>query len=64
METLDGQGLTQGEDQMQRTFSVYPQEGASRFPLTEYAAPEKPFSCTVVMSFGCNVMICRWIWGR
>ena len=45
------------EGQEERTFSVYPQEGISGFPLIEYTALKKPLSCTVVMSFGCNVMV-------
>jgi hypothetical protein len=43
---------------------MYPQEGISGFPLLEYTALKKPLGCTIVMSFGCDVMIDGWIWGQ
>jgi hypothetical protein len=43
---------------------MYPQEGISGFPLLENTALKKPLGRTVVMSFGCDVMIDGWIWGR
>jgi hypothetical protein len=43
---------------------MYPQEGISGFPLIEYTALKKPLSGTVMMSFACDVMVDRWIWGR
>ena len=43
---------------------MYPQEGISEFPLTEYTALEKPLSGAVVTSFACSVMIEGRIWGR
>jgi hypothetical protein len=46
------------EDQEPHTFSMYPQEGASGFPLVEYITLKKPLSCTVVTSLACKVMIC------
>jgi hypothetical protein len=49
---------------IERTLSVYPQEGLGGFPFIEYAALKKPLNGTAVMSFGCNVMINGWIWGR
>ena len=64
IETRDDQESSHGKDQEYRTFSVYPQEGARRFPLIEYASLEKPLSCAVVMGFARNVMICGWIWRR
>jgi hypothetical protein len=62
-ELKDNHELTLGEGRKKRTFSVYPQEGSSGFPLVEYTSLEKPLSCTVVMSFACVVMIHGWIWG-
>jgi hypothetical protein len=49
---------------IKRTFSVYPQEGLGGFPFIENTALKKPLSGTAVMSFGCNIMINGWIWGR
>ena len=62
IETREDQGLTYGKGQRQRTFSVYPQEGVSGLPLTEYTALVKPLRCPIVMGFACNVMVCGWIW--
>jgi hypothetical protein len=63
-ETEDDQCSSHGEGQMKRTFSMYPQERVSGFPLIEYTALEKPLSCAVVMSFACSIMIDGRIWGR
>jgi hypothetical protein len=64
IEPRDGQLPSHSEGQEQRTFSVHPQEGASRFPVIEYTALKKPLGGPAVMSFGCNVVIDRWIGGR
>ena len=64
VETRDDQGSSKREGQEQRTLSVYPHEGVGGFPLIEYTALKKPLSCTVVPSFGCDVMIDGRIWGR
>jgi hypothetical protein len=60
-ETGDNQESSHNEGQEPRTFSVYPQEGVSGFPLVEYITLEKPLSCVAVMSFACDVMIDGWI---
>ena len=36
---------------------MYPQEWTSGLPLIKYLALKKPLGCTMVMSFGGNVMI-------
>jgi hypothetical protein len=41
---------------------MYPQEGASGFPLIENTSLEKPLRCAIVMGFVCDVMIGGWIW--
>jgi hypothetical protein len=40
---------------------MYPQKRSSGLPFAENTALKEPLSCTVVMSFGCNVMIYGWI---
>ena len=47
----------------QRTFSVYPQQGPSEFPIIQYSSLKKPLGRAVVMSVACNVMIGGWIRG-
>ena len=63
-EPKDDQLPSHSESQEQRTFSVYPQEGASRFPVIEYTSLKKPFGGSTVMSFACNVMVDGRIGGR
>ena len=64
IETGDDQRLSHCKGQNEHTFSVYPQEGFSGFPLIEYTTLEKPLSCSVMMSLAGDVMIDGWIWGR
>jgi hypothetical protein len=43
---------------------MYPHKGVGGFPLIEMIALKKPLSCTVVLSFGSDVVIDGWIRGR